>query len=222
MGGARLLAAADVVVVDRLVDRRLLDAVRPGALVIDVGKAAHDGSSSRLQAEINELLIAHGRTNHLVVRLKGGDPFVFGRGAEEVAALRKARVDVQVVPGLSSALAVPALAGVPVTSRGVSSSVTILSGHTADDPTTPWLHVASSGGTIVLLMAVASRGRIAAHLLDAGLARSTPVAAIERGATPHERRVATTLERLGEVQLDAPAVIVVGAVAALLDSMPLD
>jgi uroporphyrin-III C-methyltransferase/precorrin-2 dehydrogenase/sirohydrochlorin ferrochelatase len=214
--GARLLAAADVVVVDRLVDRRLLDDVRAGALVIDVGKAAHGGDASKQQSEINALLIEHGRAGALVVRLKGGDPYVFGRGAEEVAAMLEADVAVEVVPGITSALAVPGLAGVPVTLRGVSSSVMILSGHCADDASMKWPHVANVGGTLVLLMAVANRGRIAERLMDAGLAPSTPVAAIERGATPLERRMASTLRELGGLHVVAPAVIVVGRVAEFL------
>jgi uroporphyrin-III C-methyltransferase/precorrin-2 dehydrogenase/sirohydrochlorin ferrochelatase len=214
--GARLLSAADVVVVDRLVDRRVLDGIRPEALVVDVGKDAHDGASWQQQASINELLVAHGRTGALVVRLKGGDPYVFGRGAEEHAALVDAGVAVEVVPGLTSALAVPALAGIPATLRGVSSSITIVSGHRADGTPTQWRRIARAGGTLVLLMAVANRGRIAALLMAEGVSSSTPVAVIERGSTPLERRAVSTLGELGGLLVEAPAVIVVGDVATHL------
>ena len=218
--GARLLAAADVIVVDRLVDLRVLEHARPDALVIDVGKTAHDGASPKRQASINELLVEHGRSGALVVRLKGGDPYLFGRGAEELDALVDAGVPVEVVPGITSALAVPALAGIPATVRGVASSVTIVSGHSADDAAMQWHHVAHADGTLVLLMAVASRGRIAALLIDAGLSPTTPVAVIERGTTPRERRVSSTLAELGELHVEAPAVIVVGRVAERLAGLP--
>ena len=127
--GAELLAAADVVIVDRLVDRRLLEEVPEHATVILAGKHGHDPAASTTQEQINTLLLTHGATAEVVVRLKGGDPFVLGRGGEEVMALAEAGIDVEVVPGISSALAVPALAGVPVTHRGVSQAVTIVSGH---------------------------------------------------------------------------------------------
>ncbi len=213
---ARLLAVADVIVMDRLVDRRVLDGIAPGARVIDVGKTPHDGASWQLQTAINELLVTHGRAGDLVVRLKGGDPYLFGRGAEELAALLDAGVAVEVVPGITSALGVPALAGIPATLRGVSSWVTIASGHRADDTAMQWDHLANEEGTLVLLMAVANRGRIAERLMAAGLSPSTPVAAIERGSTPRERRSASTLEGLGGLHVEAPAVIVVGRVAAHL------
>ena len=219
MRGARLLAAAEVVVVDRLVDRRVLGHIRPEAVVIDVGKTAHDGTSWQQQATINELLVEHGRAGALVVRLKGGDPYLFGRGAEEHDALVAAGISVEVVPGVTSALAVPALAGIPATVRGVASSVTVVSGHSADDAAVKWEHLANADGTLVLLMAVASRGRIAERLLEAGLSPSTPVAAIERGTTPHERRVASILAELGELDIVAPAVIVIGTVAERLAPM---
>jgi uroporphyrin-III C-methyltransferase len=214
--GARVLAAADVVVVDRLVDRRVLEPIGPGALVVDVGKTAHDGASWRTQAAINELLVAHGRTGALVVRLKGGDPYLFGRGAEELAALVDAGIEVEVVPGITSALGVLALAGIPATLRGVASSVTIVSGHSADGAETKWRHIARAGGTLVLLMAVANRMRIATQLMEAGVSATTPVAVIERGATPYERRLASTLGELGDLHVEAPAVIVVGDVASHL------
>jgi len=155
---ASLLARADVVVVDRLIDRRLLDEVPSAAQIIDVGKHPRDGGVSTTQATINALLVAHGAGERVVVRLKGGDPFLFGRGGEEVAACTAAGVAVEVVPGLSSAFAVPALAGIPVTHRGVAGAVTIVSGH--DVAAVNWLSLAGLEGTLVLLMAVANRGAI--------------------------------------------------------------
>ena len=213
--GAELLAAADVVIVDRLVDRRLLEEVPEHATVILAGKHGHDPAASTTQEQINTLLLTHGATAEVVVRLKGGDPFVLGRGGEEVMALAEAGIDVEVVPGISSALAVPALAGVPVTHRGVSQAVTIVSGHNGVNGDVDWSALAVSGATLVLLMAVAARGAIAAALIHGGLAEHTAVLAVEWGSTPAERRVVTTLSSLGDVALEAPCVIVIGAVANL-------
>ena len=213
--GAGLLAVADVVIVDRLVDRRLLDEVPASATVIDVGKHGHDPRSSTTQDEINALLLEHGATAKTVVRLKGGDPFVLGRGGEEVIALASEGIEVEVVPGISSALALPALAGVPVTHRGVSQAVTIVSGHNGVNGDVDWVALAASRSTLVLLMAVAARSAIAEALIDGGLSSSTAVLAVEWGSTPRERRVSTTLCELGTIALSAPSVIVIGAVAAL-------
>jgi uroporphyrin-III C-methyltransferase len=212
--GARLLVAADVVVADRLIDPRMLAEIRDDALVIDVGKHPRTGAASTEQAEINRILIEHGRRGALVVRLKGGDPFVLGRGAEEVAALESAGVPVEVVPGVSSAFAVPALAGVPVTHRGVASVVTVASGHEIDPAVLAPL--AKVEGTLVLLMAVANRGAIADVLIGAGRPRDTPVAVIEWGSSARERRTATTLAGLGAVVVEAPGVIVIGQVASMV------
>lgn len=215
---ARLLAAADVVIYDRLVATELLREARSDAILINVGKHPRDGSSSTDQATINELLISHGRVRDLVVRLKGGDPFLFGRGGEEYDALVAAGVECEIVPGVSSALAVPALAGVPVTHRGVSASVTIASGHEVGGGT-DWRILGSLTGTVVLLMAVAHRGEIAAQMIDGGRDPNTPVAIIESGTAPNERRQLTTLEYLGEAVVRAPAVIVVGGVASRLNRL---
>lgn len=214
---AALLAAADVVIVDRLVDPRLLEEVRPDAVVINVGKHPRDGGPSVSQEEINELLITHGRSAECVVRLKGGDPFVFGRGGEEVIALRAAGVDVVVVPGISSAFAVPALAGIPVTHRGLSTAVTVVSGHDVSD-TTLFEDIGRTSATVVVLMGVDNRAAIAAALQRGGRSAATPAAAIEWGSTPRERRVVATLGELGEITLAAPAVLIIGDVAALSDS----
>jgi uroporphyrin-III C-methyltransferase len=211
---ARLLGAADVIIADRLIDARLYDEVRPDALIIDVGKHPRDGGASTSQDAINELLIRYGSTGATVVRLKGGDPFLFGRGGEEVAALVEAGIDVEVVPGVTAALGVPALAGVPVTHRGLSAAVTVLSGHDVD--AVSWEHYARGGGTLVLMMAVANRVEIARRLVDGGLSASTPVAIIEWGSTPKERRTLGTLNDLSSCDVEAPAVFVVGDVARMM------
>ncbi|MGH9083368.1 MAG: uroporphyrinogen-III C-methyltransferase, partial [Acidimicrobiales bacterium] len=170
------------------------------------------------QHEINALLVARGRAGGTVVRLKGGDPFVFGRGGEEAEALRDAGVPWEVVPGVSSAVAVPAYAGVPVTHRGLSTSVTVVTGHVGD-PTAPggvdWEALGRAGGTLVVLMGMATRGEIARRLLAAGRPPHTPVAVIEWGTTPRQRSVRTSLAELGGADLGSPAVIVVGPVAGL-------
>jgi len=222
--GADLLARADVVVYDRLVDRELLGLAPPTAQLIDAGKrpAGQQGGDvaggPARQADINELLVRHGRAGRTVVRLKGGDPFVFGRGGEEAEALLAAGVPYEVVPGVTSAFGVPALAGVPVTHRGLSSSVTVVTGHVGDAPPAgdvAWEALAAAGGTIVILMGMANRAEIARRLQAGGRRPDTPVAVVEWGSTADERSVRTTLAGLSEVELDSPAVIVVGPVARL-------
>ena len=212
--GAALLAAADVVVHDRLVARELLDLAPATAERIDVGKGP--GQSGR-QADINRLLVRLGRSGRQVVRLKGGDPFVFGRGGEEAEALRRAGVAVEVVPGVSSAFAAPAAAGIPVTHRNLSTSVTVVTGH-AGDPSLPgvdWETLGRLDGTLVVLMGMGARAAITERLLAAGRAATTPVAVVHWGTTEQQRVVRTDLAHLPEVDLPAPAAIVVGAVAGL-------
>ncbi|MBA2609932.1 MAG: uroporphyrinogen-III C-methyltransferase, partial [Actinobacteria bacterium] len=176
------------------------------------------------QDEINELLVDRGKQGLTVVRLKGGDPFVFGRGGEECAALAAAGVPFEVVPGVTSASAAPAYAGVPLTYRGLSSSVTIVTGR--DDSTTPneadWEAVARmgmGGGTIVVLMGAAGRDEIAHNLMDNGLDAATPVTAVTWGTRPEQVTVRTTLGGLGAADVNAPVTIVIGAVAALADEL---
>lgn len=212
--GASLLAAAEVVLHDRLVPHALLELVAPGALVVDVGK---EPGSARRQEEINALLVEHGRTGKVVVRLKGGDPFVFGRGGEEAEALRAAGVPFQVVPGVTAAFGVPAYAGVPVTHRGLSSSVTVVTGRVGEPGTgaVDWEALARVGGTIVVLMGMEHRAEIAARLVAAGRAPGTPVLVVQDGATAGQRVERTSLDRLHAVTLGAPATIVVGEVAGL-------
>lgn len=215
---AELLAEAEVVVTDRLVGEEVLSYIAPSAKIIDVGKRpatdGHGGDVSTHQDAINEVLVTEGKTGKIVVRLKGGDPFLFGRGGEEADALLAAGLPFEVVPGVSSAFALPALAGVPVTHRGVSRAVVVVSGHEpVEASSVGWQHLAASGATIVILMGVGRRRAIAAELLDAGLEAATPVAAIERGTTAQERIVRTTLESLGDEPISSPAVMVIGPVA---------
>jgi uroporphyrinogen III methyltransferase/synthase len=213
--GAQLLARADVVLYDRLSVASLLELAPPGAERIAVGKTPRGPSTP--QEEINRLLVEHGRAGRTVVRLKGGDPFVFARGGEEAAALVEAGVPFEVVPGVTSAIAVPAYGGVPVTHRGLATSFTVVTGH--EDPwsatATDWEAVARVGGTIVVLMGVATRGAIADRLLAAGLDPATPVAAVTWGTRPQQRTTRSTLGQLGATPVGATSVIVIGAVAGL-------
>jgi len=217
--GAELLAAADVVVYDRLVDQSILDLVRPGARRIDAGRHPDDRiSGAQRQEQINGVLLEWGRQVGTVVRLKGGDPFVFGRGGEELEALRAGGVACEVVPGVTSAFSVPALAGVPVTHRGVSTSVTVVTGQVGDATghgDVDWSVLGRIDGTLVVLMGVANRARIARDLMAAGRDPATPVLAVEWGSTPAERTVRTRLGDLGAAVIANPAVLVVGPVAGL-------
>jgi uroporphyrin-III C-methyltransferase / precorrin-2 dehydrogenase / sirohydrochlorin ferrochelatase len=221
--GRRELAAADVVVVDRLAPQEVLAELGPGVLVLDVGKAP--GRHPVPQHEINRLLVEHARAGRRVVRLKGGDSYVLGRGGEEVAACREAGVPVDVVPGVTSAFAVPAAAGIPVTHRGLSRQVTVLSGHDAVDGqpgSVDWSKLSDGSGTLVVLMGVWALPAISTGLLDAGMDPRTPVAVIENGWSAGQRVTTGTIsdiaERAAEVGVESPAVVVIGDVAALADS----
>ncbi len=213
--GAEVLARADVVIYDRLSIAALLDLAPAHATRISVGKTPRGPSTP--QEEINRLLVEHGRTSEAVVRLKGGDVFVFARGGEEAAALADAGVEYEVIPGITSAIAAPAYAGIPVTHRGLSTSFTVVTGH--EDPwaatETDWDAVARVGGTIIVLMGVATRADIATRLIEGGLAPDTPAAAVQWGTRPNQRTVRTTLGELGGADVDSPSTIVIGAVAAL-------
>jgi uroporphyrinogen III methyltransferase/synthase len=208
-----LLRSAQVVVHDRLVEPGLLD-LAVDAERVDVGKAPGGPVD---QEQINQILVDRGRVADRVVRLKGGDPFVFGRGGEEALALAAAGVAFEVVPGITSAIAVPAYAGVPVTHRGLATSFTVVTGHSrfSVDQETNWEALAEVGGTIVVLMGVAHRGRIAERLMAGGLAADTPVAAVRWGTRPDQTSVRTTLGGLGDTPLEPPVTMVIGAVAGL-------
>jgi uroporphyrinogen III methyltransferase / synthase len=213
--GAAVLRRADVVVYDRLSVSSLLELAPPEAERISVGKAP--GRATMGQDQIDELLVERGRAGLEVVRLKGGDPFVFARGGEEAAALLRAGVDFEVVPGVSSAIAAPAYAGIPLTLRHSSTLFTVITGH--EDPDKPgeidWEAVAGLGGTIVVLMGVGRWPAIAARLLAGGLPPDTPAAAVRWGTRPQQHTVRATLSTLADHDLESPSTIVVGAVAGL-------
>ena len=220
--GREVLESADAVVHDRLVSRDLLKLARTDARLEDVGKTP--GRASRSQAEINDLLVQLAGEGLSVCRLKGGDPFVFGRGGEEVLAARAAGNPVVVVPGVSSALAGPVAADVPVTHRGVASSVTVVTGHDAQSATdggVDWQGIAGTPGTIVVLMGVGNLGSIARRLVDGGRSPDEPVRVIEGATLPGQCAVSGRLSTIDaiarEAGLKAPAVIVVGPVVGVLD-----
>jgi uroporphyrinogen III methyltransferase/synthase len=214
--GWELLVDAEVVIYDRLAAPALLDLVPPSARRIDVGKTP--GSDEMPQDDINALLIEHGRAGRRVVRLKGGDPFVFGRGGEEAEALAAAGIEFEVVPGVTSAIAAPAYAGIPVTHRGVSTHFTVVTGH--EDPTkghtdVDWAALAAVGGTLVILMGAGRISDIAQRLIEGGRAPDTPVAAVRNGTQSDQRTVRATLGTIGDAEVRPPSAIVVGEVAAL-------
>ncbi len=213
--GAEVLGRADVVVYDRLSVATLLDLAPAAAERINVGKSPSGPTVP--QERINELLIEHGRAGRCVVRLKGGDPFVFARGGEEAQALLGAGIPFEVVPGVTSAIAVPAYAGIPVTQRHSSTSFTVVTGH--EDPDKggelDWDAVARLGGTIVVLMGVGRIRKIVDRLLAGGLPADTPAAAIRWGTRPEQGTIRTTLEALPDQPLRSPSTIVIGRVAAL-------
>jgi uroporphyrin-III C-methyltransferase len=215
--GAAALRDADVVFYDRLAPRDDLELLAPAAELVDVGKRPHHHPVT--QDEIQQRMITRARHGDSVVRLKGGDPFVFGRGGEEVLACVEAGVAVSVVPGVSSSVSVPAAAGIPLTHRGVSRAFTVISGH---DPLTAveLSALARLGGTLVILMGINNLPQIAAGLLRSGLAGATPAAVVERGFSSQQRTTVATLDRLsGEVRrldVQPPAVIVIGDVVRLV------
>lgn len=218
--GLVLLRAADVIVHDRLVDARLLDEAGPDALLISAAK--RPGAHRLAQEQINELLIAHAKRGRDVVRLKGGDPFVFGRGGEEAEALARADVPFEIVPGVSSAIAAPAYAGIPLTHRRLSSSFAVVTASESLDRAEDrvrWGELASAVDTLVVLMGVARLSDVVARLLAAGKDKDTPAAIVSRATTDTQRVATSTLgeivDEARQAQIDAPAVIVVGAVAAL-------
>ncbi|MFM6850452.1 MAG: uroporphyrinogen-III C-methyltransferase [Terrabacter sp.] len=216
--GIRALADADVVLTDRLAEVGDVAALAPGAEIIDAGK--RPGHHAVPQAEIERIMVERARAGLVVVRLKGGDPFVFGRGGEEVLAAVEAGLHVTVVPGVSSAVGVPGAAGIPVTHRGVSHVFTVVSGHVPLEP-----HQAASlatlGGTVVFLMGMHNLVPITTALVRAGLAPDTPAAVVERGFTPDQRSIVGTVGTLADLASRAgassPAVIVVGDVVRQSD-----
>jgi uroporphyrinogen III methyltransferase/synthase len=217
--GARLVSEADVVIYDRLVHRSVVALAPSDAELIDVGKRPDtDGGGAERQTQINKLLVDRGRRCETVVRLKGGDPFLFGRGGEEAEVLAEAGVEFRIVPGVTSAFGVPAAAGIPVTHRGLASSVTVVTGRVGDptaDAGVDWEALAKIDGTLVVLMGMMTRAEIADALTRGGKRADTPVAVIERGTTTNQRVVRTTLDQLAAVELGSPSIIVIGPVAQL-------
>jgi len=220
--GLRYLQRAEVIVYDRLGTEELIPLASPECELLDVGK--EPGRHGMDQADICALLVELATTGRRVVRLKGGDPFVFGRGGEEALALAEAGATFEIVPGVSSALAGPAGAGIPVTHREIARSVTVVSGH--DDPSEPaaadrWERLAGVPGTLVLLMAMRHLDRIAEAMIRAGRPADEPVAVVQWASTPRERRLVTRLgsvaERCAQEGLTNPAVVVVGPVVAVAD-----
>jgi uroporphyrin-III C-methyltransferase/precorrin-2 dehydrogenase/sirohydrochlorin ferrochelatase len=219
--GRRLLARADVVVADRLAPRELLDELGAHVTVIDAAKVPYGRAMA--QEAINSMLIEHARAGRFVVRLKGGDPYVFGRGFEELLACARAGLPVTVVPGVTSAIAVPAAAGVPVTHRGVAHEFVVVSGHVApDDPASlvDWSALGRLRGTLVLLMAVERIGAFATALIAHGRPADTPAVVVQEGTLRAHRAVRSTLEKVAEDVtahgIRPPAVIVIGPVVGLL------
>src|SRR5262245_54688432 len=214
--GAELLARADVVVYDRLASPALLDLVPAGTELVSAAKAP--GRAELTQDEINALLVERGRAGLTVVRLKGGDPFVFGRGGEEAEALAIAGLPFEVGPGITSAVGAPAYAGIPVTHRGVATHFTVVTGHedpTKDHTDVDWGALARAGGTLVILMGAGNLREIAQRLVDAGRDPATPVAAVRNGTRADQRTVRATLGTIADAGVLAPSAIVVGEVAAL-------
>ena len=219
---ARLLQRADAIVYDRLVGEGVLDLVPRGATRIYVGKspAAHHLS----QAEINELLVRLGRPGRVVVRLKGGDPFIFGRGCEEAAHLAQHGVPFEVVPGITAASGCAAAAGIPLTHRGHATGVRFLTGHCQDGAGLHlnWASLADPDTTLVVYMGLAHLPEISARLIEAGLPAHTPAAAIASGTTARQRVLRTTLARLPEqvtaAAFGTPVLIVIGRVVAAMTS----
>jgi uroporphyrin-III C-methyltransferase/precorrin-2 dehydrogenase/sirohydrochlorin ferrochelatase len=222
MRAHKLITSADAIVHDRLVDRRILALASPMATLVDVGKAP--GHHQLPQSEINDLLVRLARQGQRVVRLKGGDPFVFGRGGEEALALARAGIPFGVVPGVSAALAVPAYAGIPVTHRGRASALTIVTGHGCAEAAAPdWAALARPDTTLVVLMGLANLPAIADRLRAAGLPAETPVAVVAQGTRPDQRTVEGTLDniaaRVAAAGVASPATIVIGEVVSLRDHL---
>lgn len=218
--GYRALLTADVVITDRLGPISLLATLDDDVEIIDVGKTPR--GSSVPQDEINALLIAHAKAGKRVVRLKGGDPFIFGRGGEEVQACVAAGIAIEVVPGISSATAAPLLAGIPLTHRGLTQHFVVAAGHVPprdSRSSVDWRRIAASGGTLVLMMAVENRAAIADELMAGGMAPTTSVAIIQDASTKNQKVIFSYLIRLADQEIQPPAIIVVGEVVDLAQTL---
>jgi uroporphyrin-III C-methyltransferase len=216
---ARLIAAAEVVFVDRLVGKGVMDLVSPAAEIVSVGKSK--GEHSVPQDEIHHRMIEAAKAGKKVVRLKGGDPFIFGRGGEEVEALRAAGIEVEVVPGISAALGVAAVTQIPLTHRDAAQAVTFVTGHAAlgKEPDLDWTALARPNQTVVVFMGVGTADVIAARLIAAGRDPATPVAIVENGTRENEVRAFSALGNVADAiqaaGIQGPALLVIGEVVAL-------
>ena len=222
--GAELLACADVVVCDALVNPDLLNLAPDNAEIIPAGKRANLHAIP--QGELNDLLVEHAKANKIVIRLKGGDPFLFGRGGEEAERLAASGIPFEIVPGVTSISAVPAYAGIPATHREHCSSITVLTGHEHSykpDSTIDWEHVAQEAGTKIILMGIERLRGITDHLRKNGLADDTPAALVRCGTTSQQQTISGTLgdiaDKAEQVKFDAPAVIIFGSVVNLRDNL---
>jgi len=212
----KALARADVVMLDDLVDRGVLE-YAPGARVIEVGKRG--GCKSTPQAFIERLMVRLASHGNVVARIKGGDPFVFGRGGEEALTLAKAGIECEVIPGITAGIGVPAALGIPVTHRGLARGVTFVTGHTRDGSGPDWAALARTDTTLVIYMGMQRVVEITAALQAAGMPATTPAAAIQNGTTEFERHVIATLATLADAAraalLGSPSLIVIGEVVGL-------
>jgi uroporphyrin-III C-methyltransferase len=213
----RALRSSHVVMIDDLVDRRCLKYTHPESRVIEVGKRG--GCKSTPQLFIEQLMIQYAKAGNSVARLKGGDPFVFGRGGEEMQALLAAGIGVEVIPGITSGIAVPAALGIPVTHRDLARGVTFITGHTGGGVEPDWAALAATGTTLVVYMGLKRLAQIAMFLIEAGMEPETPACAIQNGTLNSQRQVISTLRRLPQdvqsVKLGGPAIVVIGDVVAL-------
>ncbi len=209
---------------DALVNPELLDECREDAILIDAGKRARDHHLSQWQT--NQLLVEHAKEGRMVVRLKGGDPFLFGRGAEEAEELRAAGIEVHVVPGVSSSISVPELAGIPVTHRDFASMVTFVTGHEKadrEDDRVDWTSLVRGHGTLVIMMGLGNAGSISEQLIEGGMSPDMPAAVICKGSTPDQRVELTTVSGLEgtirEKALEPPGIMVVGEVTTVRERL---
>ncbi len=221
VAGAAAIREASAIVFDALVSDAILQQARPEAQCYNVGKRAEHHSAT--QEEINALLITLARADHIVARIKGGDPFVFGRGAEEAEELKRAEIPFRVIPGVTSAIAVPAAAGIPVTHRGLSASVAIVTAHRMDGADAPNWNALARMDTVVVLMGAERLASVAERLIAEGRAALTPVCCIQSGTLPEQRQVVGTLadiaEKVHAAALDSPLITVIGNVVQVREQI---
>ena len=217
MKAVRVLGLADVVLLDDLVNRDILQFAKPAARVIEVGKRG--GCKSTPQAFIEKLMLRYAQRGAVVARVKGGDPFVFGRGGEEMQTLQRAGIAVEIINGITSGIAAPAALGIPVTHRDCSRGVTFITGHTRDGAPPNWRALAESGTTLVIYMGMTNLSSIVTALMDAGMANDMPAAVIQNAMNQNQNSVITTLKSLPDAVkragLGSPSIVVIGEVVNL-------